>query len=73
MRFKKSEGKGKMLIKDFKKELKELMIKHEIDSIGLQFDDCSDTYGMVDVEMVLTKNEKDYTIYEGYSFDSSDL
>jgi hypothetical protein len=69
-----------MSIQKFKKELKELMIKHNIDTIGLDFDDCSDTHGMVGEEMTITTmpNKKTrifdtHTICWGYGFDRSDL
>ena len=60
----------------FRKELKELLIKHNA-TISLEYDPCSDTQGMYDEELVaeITYEKATYTIplSEGYYLEPSDL
>jgi len=66
----------KAKIADFKKELKELLTKHNA-SINLDFADCSDTHGMYDEKMIVEirdgKTRFEATLSTGYSVDAHDL
>lgn len=59
-------------IDDFKKELKELLLKYNAE-IDLDYDDCSDTYGMSGVCMTVTLDRKVHKIVDTWGFDAHDL
>lgn len=42
----------------FEKELKALMVKHNVDSIYWSCGECSDTHGIYEEEMVISFNDK---------------
>ena len=62
--------------REFKKDLRAIMEKHNIDYIGIDFDDCSDTHGMTGVQVVAeTKCHKTIVLCSNgsYGVDQSDL
>jgi len=59
-------------LKDFKKELKELLKKYDA-SIGLEADESSDFYGITGAEIVVNMNNKNYHLSSGYSLDYHEL
>ena len=62
------------MVKEFKKELKELLKKYNA-TISLGYDPCSDTFGMYDVRMEVYFYDKKKTVElaDGYSVDACDL
>lgn len=73
--------KGSIIKKDmevmeenFKKELKALLTKYDA-VLSLEYDPCSDTFGMYDERMAVyfRKEKKTVDLADGYSLDESDL
>ena len=59
-------------IDNFKKELKELLIKYNA-SIGFNCGENSDTHGLYDEKMVIDIEKKEIEICQGWCFGQEDL
>ena len=59
-------------VKDFKKELKDLLKKYNA-SIGFSCGDCSDTHGLYDEKMIIDIDKKEIAICDGWVFGQEDL
>lgn len=62
------------MVEEFKKELKALLEKYNA-GIWLDYDPCSDTYGMHGERMVVYFRNEDKTVdlADGYGVDATDL
>ena len=62
------------MTKEFVKELLKLMEKYDVVSLGVDYDDCSDTHGMIAEEFVIDfKGGKSVSLNFGYGVDKYDL
>ncbi len=57
---------------NFISELKGLLLKYNA-SIELDYADCSDTYGMYDVRMLVSVGNKTLVEVDGWSIEAEDL
>ena len=62
------------MVEEFKKELKALLEKYNA-VLSLEYDPCSDTYGMYDERMAVYFNDTKETIdlADGYCLEACDL
>ena len=61
-----------MNIKEFKKDLKEVLAKHKA-SISFSVSDCSDTHGLCDEQMVVDIGGLEWYLSYGWEVSKGDL
>lgn len=62
----------KINVKNFKKELKELLKKYNA-TIGFDCDDCSDLYGIYDEHVYIQANGERERVVDGWWIDETDF